>query len=167
MAELTHFPIAEEIWFNLQGILTNQAKRLVDDIAKKQGVESKELWNLVKPQIRIGLLDIELPDETPTFCSHLKGYSEHGAVKMRCRAPCVLGFTTCPDHAGKPDISLSSASELPTVKRVFDIDNKSYFVDAQNIARDRNGVPKGIVTSEGVLMLFEVWSRPPSSTEKA
>jgi hypothetical protein len=71
------------------------------DIAKKQGADSKELWGLVKPQIRIGLLDIEIPEDIPTYCSHMKGHAEHGAVRMRCRAPCVLGFPACPDHTGK------------------------------------------------------------------
>jgi len=157
------FPIVGELWNNLQAILSTNAKRLADDIAKKQGVDSKELWARIKPQIRIGLLDIELPDEGPLFCSHLKGFSDHGAIKMRCRAPCMIGFPACPEHAGKPQttIGATSAEALPTVKRVFDIDNKVYFVDTHNIARDRNGVPKGTVNDDGVLLLFETWSRPP------
>lgn len=154
------FPIVGEIWNNLQAILSTNAKRLTEDIARKQGVDPKELWARVKPQIRIGLLDIEVPDDGPQFCSHLKGFSDHGAVRMRCRAPCVLGFPTCPEHAGKPDVNPTES--MPTVKRVFDIDNKTYFVDAHNIARDRNGVPKGTVNAEGTLLLFETWSRPPS-----
>ncbi len=166
MAE-TSFPIAQDIWFQLQTLLSNQAKRLVEDIAKKQGVESKELWGLVKPQIRIGLLDIEIPEDIPTYCSHMKGHAEHGAVRMRCRAPCVLGFPACPDHTGKPDVSLGAATEsLPQVRRVFDLDHKVYFVDDDQIARDRNGVPKGTVDAEGVLHLFEVWKGPPKDSTK-
>jgi hypothetical protein len=157
----TQFPIVGEIWLNLQTILSTNAKRLVDDIARKQGVDSKELWANIKPQIRIGLLDIEVPEDAPQFCSHLKGYSEHGAVRMRCRAPCILGFTSCAEHAGKPDSSISV--EMPTVKRIFDIGNKAYFVDVHGIARDRNGIPKGTVSSDGTLLLFETWARPPSS----
>lgn len=157
------FPIVGEIWNNLQAILSMNAKRLTEDIARKQGVDAKELWARVKPQIRIGLLDIELPEDIPQYCSHLKGFADHGAVRMRCRAPCILGFQTCPEHAGKPDISLGASAEaLPLVKRVFDIDNKSYFVDTQNIVRDRNGVPKGTVSTDGTLLLFETWIRPPS-----
>lgn len=157
------FPIVGEIWNNLQAILSTNAKRLTDDIARKQGVDSKELWARIKPQIRIGLFDIELPEEGPTFCSYLKGFSDHSAVKMRCRAPCMIGFTACPEHAGKSDIPLGSTAEaLPTVKRIFDIDNKTYFVDLHNIARDRNGVPKGTVSADGTLLLFETWSKPPA-----
>jgi hypothetical protein len=157
------FPIVGEIWNNLQAILSTNAKRLTEDIARKQGVDAKELWARVKPQIRIGLLDIELPEDVPQYCSHIKGFTDHSAVRMRCRAPCILGFPACPEHAGKPDVSLGSAAEAqPTVKRIFDIDNKSYFVDTHGIARDRNGVPKGTVGADGTLLLFEVWPRPPS-----
>ncbi len=159
------FVVIGEIWNNLQAILSTNAKRLVDDIARKQGVDAKDLWTRVKPQIRIGLTDIEVPEEGPLFCSHLKGSGDHGAIRMRCRAPCLLGFTTCPEHAGKPELSMSAVTEsLPSVKRVFDIDNKTYFVDEQNIARDRNGIPKGTVNEDGVLVLFEMWARPPTKT---
>ena len=156
------FPIALEMWQNLEIALQNQAKKLVEDIGKKQGVDHKELWSKVKSQIRIGLLDIELPDESPSYCSHMLPFST-GAMKMRCRSPCLLGFSSCPEHAGKSEITTSSSLDsYPTVTRIFDYDNKHYFLDSHGIARDRNGKVKGTVSEDGTLCLFETWKKPPA-----
>jgi hypothetical protein len=165
-----NFPIALEMWQNLEITLMNQAKKLVEDIAKKQGVDSKELLTKVKSQIRIGLLDIEVPDDNISFCSHMVPFST-GAIKMRCRSPCLLGFSSCPEHAGKPDSgNLNENISFPPVTRIFDLDNKHYFVDSYGIARDRNGRAKGIVSTdeseEEILRLFETWKKPPTAKEK-
>lgn len=161
------FPVAIEMWQNLEITLMNQAKKLVEDIARKQGVDSKELLTKVKSHIRIGLLDVEIPDELPTYCSHPIPHST-GAVKMRCRAPCLLGFSSCLEHTGKSENSIETNSYSP-VTRIFDMDNKHYFVDSFGIARDRNGRAKGIVSMEDeveTLRLFEVWKKAPTAKEE-
>ncbi len=161
MSSVETFPIMGELWSHLEGILSANAKRLVEDIARKQGVDPKELWGKIKPKIRVGLLDIDIPDDTPVYCSNSHVHSDC-AIKTRCRAPCLLGFTACDQHAGKPE-SVTTTSTLPEVTRVFDDENKHYFVNAQGIAMDRNGRPKGTVSEDGRLLLFEMWSKPPAS----
>ncbi len=157
------FPIALTMWQNFEIAVTKQAKKLVEDISRKQGVDSKELWTKVSSKIRIGLLDFEQADETPSFCSYMLPFST-GAMKMRCRAPCFLGFSACPEHIGKTEVTTSTSLDTyPTVTRVFDLDNKHYFIDEFNIARDRNGIAKGTVSEDGTLLLFEVWKKPPTT----
>lgn len=163
------FPVALEMWQNLEITLMIQAKKLAEDIARKQGVDPKELLTKVKSQIRIGLLDVEIPDELPTYCSHPITHST-GAIKMRCRSPCLLGFSSCVEHCGKPDICKSDeTNSYPLVTRIFDLDSKHYFVDSFGIARDRNGRAKGIVSVEDeveTLRLFEIWKKPPTLKEE-
>ena len=151
------YPVVAEIWTLFEGTLITQAKRLVEDIAKHQKADPKALWAKIKPQIRIGLVDTELPEPLITNCSYASGSlgslgSEGGAIMMRCRAPCVLGFDTCHSHAGLSKRGMSGKHEV--VDRVMDYQQKTYFVDNRSIAHDRNGKPKGYV-KEGVLYLFE------------
>ena len=150
------FPVIAEIWTLFEATLQNQAKKLVDDLAKANGRDPKELWAKVKPQLRVGLLDIELPEELPCSCPYPSSTTD-GAVRLRCRAPCLLGFPACPNHINKP--LPTSLTQLPEVDRILDFENKTYYVCEKGIARDKNGKPKGIV-KEDVLWLFEKEEEP-------
>ena len=146
-----NFPVVAEAWNAFETALQMQAKRLVEDIAKHQNSDFKPLWAKVKPQIRVGLLDVELPDPLPTQCNHPSNTNDGGAIKTRCRAPCLLGYDACPKHYGT---QMPPESDLPKVDRILDCTGQIYFVDPDGVARDRNGRAKGIVL-EGVLSLFE------------
>lgn len=144
-------PVNAEIWALVEGSLQQQAKRLVEDIAKRQKADPKVLWAKVKPQIRVTLMDVDLPDPLPQYCSFNTG-SQDGGVYTRCRNPCVLGHTSCFQHAGK--VQAKPKEDLPSVKRVFDCNSQTYFVDNQGIAYDKLGTPVGTVV-EDTLTLFE------------
>lgn len=159
---MPEYPVIAELWSTFEGTLQIQAKRLVEDIAKHNNSDPKALWAKVKPQIKIGLLDIELDDELPTSCSHQTGATE-GAVRLRCRAPCVLGFNACPKHINTPLTKNQGTYE--TVDRVIDYEGHQYFVDGRKIAHDRNGRPKGYV-EDGVLILFETVEKPKGFNER-
>ena len=144
------YPLIAEIYSTFEAILMANAKRLCDDIAHKQGANQAELWKIIKEKVKVGLMDIDLPDPLPTYCSYPLIHSE-GAIKVRCRAPCMLGFEACPDHINKnqPHIDSNQAS----VKRVYDVEGHTYFVSDDGIAMDRNGRPQGTIR-ENVLYLF-------------
>jgi hypothetical protein len=141
--------VVAEIWTTFEATMLVQAKKLVEDIAAHQGRDSKELWSQIKKQIRIPLADAEFPE--PTLCSHSIG-SQSSAVIQLCRAPCLLGFGTCPKHANQVKLTHSETSAEP-VEAIKDMDGQTYYVDSKKIARDKNGKPKGIV-KEDVLYLF-------------
>ncbi len=145
------YPVVSEIWTLFEGTLILQAKRLVEDIAKHQKADPKALWAKIKPQVRIGIIDIDLPEPLLTLCSHPSGSCEGGAIALRCRAPCLLGFDACQKHIGTRNTQRGT-HEL--VDRVLDFKGGVYFVDSRAIAHDRNGRPKGYVKDE-VLYLFE------------
>jgi hypothetical protein len=153
---MPEYPVIAELWSTFEGTLQIQAKRLVEDIAKHNNSDPKALWAKIKPQIKIGLLDVDLDDELPTSCSHPAG-STDGAIRLRCRAPCVIGFDACPRHIHTPHVKSTSTYE--SVNRVLDHEGHQYFVDKHGIAHDRNGRPKGYV-DDGVLMLFETSKKP-------
>jgi len=153
------YPVVAEIWTLFESTLQIQAKRLVEDIAKHQNSDPKELWKKIKPQIRIGLIDTELPDPLPTTCSHPSGTCEGGAIRLRCRAPCSLGFDACPRHVGIPKPTSSGNYSLPAVDRVLDSSGQAYFVDNKGIAHDKNGKPRGYVL-DSVITLFEPGEKP-------
>jgi len=142
------YPINAEIWSTFEATLLTQAKRLSEDIAKSYGKDPKELWSKIKGQVKIGLFDADFPE--PTLCSHQINNRE-GAIRMRCRAPCTLGFQACPLHIHTPR---KEESKYESVKAIKDFTGNTYYVDSKNIARDRNGKPKGIVENE-VVYLFE------------
>jgi hypothetical protein len=143
------YPVVAEIWTTFEATMMVQAKKLVEDIAAHQGRDSKELWAQIKKQIRIPLADAEFPE--PTLCSHSIG-SQSSAVLQLCRAPCLLGFGTCPKHANMAKAS-HSESEAQPVEAIKDMDGQTYYMDEKKIARDKNGKPRGIV-KEDVLYLF-------------
>jgi len=145
------FPVIAEIWSIFENTLQIQAKKLVEDIAKREKADPKVLWSLIKPQIRIGLLDIEIP-ESGILCIHESSTSE-GAIKQRCRTPCLLGFDACARHIHTP-LPDTSESLYPIVDRITDCHGHTYFVDAKLIARDKNGKARGHMI-EGVLYLYE------------
>lgn len=150
------YPVVAELWSLLEGTLQSQAKRLVEDIAKHQKADPKELWSKVKGRIQIGLLDVDLPETLHTYCSHLSGTVD-GAVRLRCRAPCVLGFDACPRHVGVPLKQETSTYEK--VHRMYDHLGNVYFVDTNSIALDKNGKPRGYI-EDGTLVLFEKTNGP-------
>lgn len=144
------FPVVGEIWNVFEATLMVQAKKLVEDIAKKQGSDSKELWNKIRPKIKVAPIDSDLPDPLPTLCPFYTGKID-GCIIVRCRKPCLLGFDKCPDHIHKP--MGKETSENP-VRRVFDFQNKIYFVDQHGIAYDKSENPVGSVEDDE-LKLFE------------
>ena len=151
----TAYPVVAEIWSTFEATMMVQAKKLVEDIAAHQNRDSKELWSQIKKQIRIPLADAEFPE--PTLCSHSIG-SQGSAVLQLCRAPCLLGFGTCPKHANMAKASHSHDSAEP-VEAIKDIEGNTYYVDEKKIARDKYGKPKGIV-KEDVLYLFNSNQKP-------
>jgi hypothetical protein len=152
------YPITLEIWSAFQTTLQTNAKRLCDDIAHAHGKDSKELWNSVKGQISVGLVDIEVDEELPKLCDYPLSTTD-GAVKLRCRAPCLLGFPSCPNHIHKQIPTVDP--DIPVVDRVFDHCYRTYYVDAKGVARDKNGSVKGIV-KEDCIYLFEKAEDPSS-----
>ena len=134
-----------------------QAKRLVEDIAQHQGRDSKDLWALIKPKVKVPLFDTEFPE--PTLCPHIIG-SQGSAIIQRCRHPCLLGFGTCGEHSHSTTHAIHTIHAthttrvLESVDCVKDMDGQAYYVDSKGLARDKQGKPKGIV-KEDVLYLFE------------
>ncbi len=144
------YPIVAEIWTIFEATLMVQAKRLVEEIAQHQGRDSKDLWALIKPKVKIPLFDTEFPE--PTLCPHIIG-SQGSAIVQRCRNPCLLGFGTCSDHSHSSKV-ITHTSTLESVDCIKDMDGQTYYVDGKGLARDKQGKPKGIV-KEDVLYLFE------------
>jgi len=145
------YPVVAEIWSTFEATMMVQAKKLVEDIAAHQGRDSKELWSQIKKQIRIPLAEAEVE---PTLCSHSIG-SQSTAVLQLCRAPCLLGFDTCPRHANMAKASHSDDElKAEAVEAIKDMDGQTYYVDSKKIARDKYGKPKGIV-KEDILYLFQ------------
>lgn len=145
----TVYPVVAEIWSNFEQTLLNHAKRLAEDIAREQKADPKELWSHIKGMVKIGLLDIDIPDGEQT-CAHIAS-NDTCVIQKRCREPCLLGFTSCPSHINS--IRNEPQSSLKEVKRVLDFMGIAYYVDGNNIARDENGIPKGVVVDK-VLYLF-------------
>jgi hypothetical protein len=144
------FPVVGEIWNLFEATLNVQAKKLVEDIAKKQGADPKELWNIVRKQIKIAPCDIDLPDSSSHLCPFYTGIPD-GCVYTRCRTPCLLGFDRCPSHINKQEPK--EKSENP-VKRIIDFENKTYFVDENGVAYDKAENPVGTVNEDNILLLF-------------
>jgi len=152
MARTMNYPVNGEIWRIFQQTLLISAKKLADDIAKHQGVNVSPLWERIKPQIKISIADIDIP-ETPVLCPYIVD-KEQSIIKQRCRIPCLLGFSACPDHIHSETKDIPS---LPTVRRVIDFKGIHYFIDERGIAMNAEGVPKGVVQKddeEDVLYLF-------------
>ena len=151
------YPIVAEIWTIFEATLMVQAKRLVEEIAQHQGRDSKDLWALIKPKVKVPLFDTEFPE--PTLCPHIIG-SQGSAIIQRCRHPCLLGFGTCGEHSHSTKQTTHSIHTthttrvLESVDCVKDMDGQAYYVDSKGLARDKQGKPKGIV-KEDVLYLFE------------
>ena len=142
------YPVVAEIWTLFESSLLTQARRLAEDIAKRQGKDPKELWALIKPQVKINLLDAEIGE--PQLCKHFLG-NRDGAIELRCRAPCSLGFDACPTHIHTP---LITESKHPLVTSVKSATGQTYYKDDKNLVRDKNGKIHGIVEND-VLYLFE------------
>jgi hypothetical protein len=149
--------VNSEVWSTFEAVLLVNAKRLVEDIAKKQGSDFKQLWAIIKPQIKISLCDIDLDDTQPIFCSFPLAFND-GAVKTRCRAPCLLGYSACPEHIQKPIPVTSDKDSYPKVDRIFDSENHAFYTTTEQdeiIAKDKNGKNKGVVI-DGVFYAIEL-----------
>lgn len=143
------FPIINELWQSFHTVLQVQARRLVEDIAKENKADPKELWRLVSATLKTPLVDAELADPLPVTCPALLSRSE-GAVRLRCRAPCVLGFKTCAQHVSyTKDVGVTE----PTVRRFIDTATSSvYFIHEDEIVYDVNGEPRGYVKDGDVFL---------------
>lgn len=150
------YPVVAEIWSSFEAAMMVQARRLAEDIAKKEGKDPKELWNLVKTQTRITLADIDFAE--PTLCSYPIGLS-NSAIYQRCKTPCVLGFSSCYSHAGLPAPPPEGRKDVDSVDPIKDCHGNVYYLDTQGIARDKNGKAKGCV-KDGVLNLYTPRSKP-------
>ena len=115
----------------------------------KERLIQKSSATKIKPQIKIGLIDMEVPE--PTTCSHMAGNTD-GAIRLRCRAPCLIGFDACPRHVNSP--ATKSTTSYKLVDRVIDVVGVSYFIDENSIAIDKNGKTRGYV-EDNTLILFE------------
>jgi hypothetical protein len=142
------YPVVAEVWSMFEATLLTQAKRLAEDISRLHGKDPKELWSKIKPQIKIGLFDVDFKE--PTLCSH-QLHNREGAVRLRCRIPCALGFDACPLHIHSP---IKEESKFEKVTSVKDFAGNTYYVDSKRIARDKNGKARGLVEND-VLYLFE------------
>jgi len=117
-----------------------QARVLVEDIAKHQGSDKKELWAKIRPTIKVDLIDLEVPEQPlcSEFCQR-----DGSAILERCRAPCLLGFERCPSHS--TSTLATTAPHVEEVERFLDHEGNTYFVDTQNNVRDKTGILRGIV----------------------
>lgn len=141
------YPVVAECWNLFESALNIQARKLVEDIAKHQRADPKELWAKVRPSIKIPLLDVDIPDEP--FCHY--SVPANSIVIELCRAPCLLGFDRCPQHLSLHD---SDTKTYEQVYRVKDTEGTTYFVGEDGLARDLLGVVKGMVEG-GELFLFD------------
>lgn len=135
------FPIIDELWQVFQTTLQVQARRLVTDIAKETNSDPKELWRLVSATIKTPLASVDLPDPLPVTCPALLNRTE-GAIRLRCRAPCLLGFQTCAAHAGMT-LDMGGSQE-PRVRRYIDTVKGTFFIH-EDVVYDVNGQPQGFV----------------------
>jgi len=143
----TKYPVVSEIWSMLEATLLTQAKRLTEDIAKSHNKNPKELWSQIKGQINIGLFEVDIE---PKLCSHALNNRE-GAVRLRCRDPCALGFDACPLHIHSVQKEESKYEKVSCIK---DCSGQTYYLNSKHIAMDKNGKPKGVVENN-ILYLFE------------
>lgn len=147
------FPVNALIYNTLEAILLSQAKKLTEDIAKFQKADPKELWSQIRPQIRVALHETET-DELPLYCNHPSGNLE-GAIRQRCRAPCLLGFSACPRHIETP--KHKETKSLTPVKRLLDYDGSIFFQDPKGYLLDKNGSRKGFRESNSdTVYVFEI-----------
>ena len=149
------FPIINELWQSFHTVLQTQAKRLVDDIAKENHADPKELWRLVSATLTTPLVDADLPDPLPVTCPALLPRME-GAIRVRCRAPCVIGFSTCAQHT----VPTTEPTDLPPVRRFIDTTGAVYFIDETTVY-DINGEPKGFVKEGEVFLCSEACDACP------
>ncbi len=157
MSNSTSYPVNAEIYSLLETVLLTQSKKLVEDIAKFQKSDSKDLWAQIRPQIRIGLVELNPEEEPPLYCSAFAGNVE-GAIRQRCRAPCLIGFSACPKHVNMPSRTDKPSTPLTQVQRFLDTaDNTAYFKTPKGDLIDKNGVKRGYYdTKQDTYYVFEV-----------
>jgi len=140
------YPVVAECWNIFEASILIQARKLVDDLAKHQGAEPKELWAKVRPTIKIPLIDFDIPEQP--LCT-LSLQKEDSCILERCNAPCLIGFERCQKHMQ----SVSTRLDCERVDRITDEDGTPYFLDAQSVVRNSAGIPKGLL-EDGVVFLF-------------
>ena len=141
------YPVVAECWNIFETSLMIQARKLVEDIASHRRTDPKILWAKVKPNIKIPLLDADIPDE-PSCCYSVPGNS---LIIQLCRAPCLLGYDRCPQHLSLHD---SDTKIYEDVYRIKDTEGITYFVGKDGLARDSLGVVKGMIEGDE-LYLFD------------
>ena len=139
------YTVVAECWSIFESALLVQARKLVEDIAKHQQSDPKDLWAKIRPTIKLGLIDMEVPEQ-PLCVDTCK--REGSAILERCRAPCLIGFDHCPTHIARPT---HEESAYEAVKRILNHEGVVYFVDTKGVARDKSGLAKGIVR-DGILL---------------
>ena len=150
------YPVVAECWSIFESALMRQARGLVEDIARHQGSDKKELWTKIYPTIKIGLIDIEIPEQP--LCSHFC-QRDGSAILERCRAPCLLGFECCPTHLTPSSSSHTiPAEEKEEVERFFDHEGTTYFIDSHANVRDKAGIIRGIIEDD-VFFVFKLDSQ--------
>lgn len=143
------YTVVAECWSIFETSLMMQARKLVEDIAKHQKADAKDLWAKIRPTIKVSLLDMELPEQV--LCNDICT-RDGSSVLERCRAPCLLGFEHCPAHIAAPSAQEETYS---AVDRVLDHEGTTYFVDGEGVARDKGGAVRGMVEDD-VLYVFEL-----------
>lgn len=141
------YTVVAECWSIVESALMLQARSLVEDLAKHQGSDAKELWAKIRPTIKLDLVYAELPEE-PLCIAECR--RDGSVILERCRAPCLLGFECCPSHIGSTSTvtSTSTTSELKEVERFFDHEGNTYFVDIHKNVVDKSGIIRGIVEDD-------------------
>ena len=141
------YPVVAECWNIYESCLFTNARNLVNDLAKHQGADPKELWAKIRPTIKIPLIDFDIPEQPLCRLSLQKAESR---ILEKCNAPCLIGFERCQTHMQ----SVGSVGNYEHVDRIEDEDGIQYFVDAQCVVRDSAGVPKGFM-EDGVAYMFD------------
>lgn len=136
------YTVVAECWSIFESALMVQARKLVEELAKDQGSDVKELWAKIRPTIKVDLIDVEVPEQPlcSEFCQR-----DGSAILERCRAPCLLGFERCPSHSTSRPATSVSAEE---VERFLDYEGNTYFLDMHNNVRDKTGIIRGIVEDD-------------------
>jgi len=141
------YSVVAECWNLFETSLMISAQKLVEDIASRNREDPKVLWSKVRKNIKIPLLDVDMPEETSCCYS----VPSNSLIIQLCRAPCLLGHNRCPQHMSLHD---SDTKVYEEVSRIKDIEGTNYFVGKDGLARDSLGVVKGMIEGDE-LYLFD------------
>lgn len=139
--------VVGELWTLLESSLLAQAKQLVRDLAREEGVDAKPLWDKVKKDLTISAIELPSPVE-PQFCPY---QLRDGTIAEKCLHPVLLGHTYCPLHCGRLSPNVPLNQFLPKVVRYQnemdpgDIYFKRLGGGASNIVYSRELAPLGLL----------------------